>query len=142
MLAETKNSMTEASMSRDLIENAMDAVQQAVDSIFSDQPPVPFHSNTDLLSLDEKEREEIQRNEEANYRVRPTLSALSFCLTSALSLLAIAHSLVDQPEVLSPVERDRLWKKLAAETKMAGRAAYRAALILSDPGAEHDSSRP
>jgi hypothetical protein len=28
-------------------------------------------------------------------------------------------------------------KKLAAETKVAGRAAYRAALILSDPGAEN-----
>ncbi|OUM04422.1 hypothetical protein A8M77_01580 [Variovorax sp. JS1663] len=131
--------MTEASISRNLIENAVDAVQQAADSIFSNQPAVPFHSNTDLLSLDEKEREEIQRDEEENYRVRPTISALSFCLTSVLSLLAIAHSLVDQPEVLSPVERDQLWKKLAAETKMAGRAAYRAALILSDPGAERSS---
>ena len=133
--------MTEPSSSRDLIENAMEAVQEAVDSIFSTQPSVPFHSNTDLLSLDEKEREEIRRNEEANYRVRPTVSALSFCLTSVLSLLAIAHSLVDQPEVLSPVERDQLWKKLAAETKMAGRSAYRAALILSDPGADRGSLR-
>ena len=64
------------------------------------------------------------------------MSALSFCLTSAISVLAIAHSLVDQPDTLSPVERDQLWKKLAAETKVAGRAAYRAALILSDPGAD------
>ena len=131
--------MIEPALSRDLIENAMDAVQEAVHSIFSDQPAVPFHPTTDLLSLGEKEQEQIRRHEEANYRGRPTMSALSFCLTSAISLLAIAHSLVDQPEVLSPVERDQLWKKLAAETKVAGRAAYRAALILSDPGAEQGS---
>ncbi|WP_077002179.1 hypothetical protein [Variovorax sp. KK3] len=128
--------MTETSISRELIENAMDAVQKAVDSVFTNQPAVPFHSNTDLLALDEKEREEIRRDEAANYRDRPTLSALSFCLTSAISLLAIAHSLIDQPEVLSPMEREELWKKLAADTKVAGRAAYRAALILSDPNAE------
>lgn len=128
--------MIEPPISRDLIEDAMDAVQHAVHSIFSEQPAVPFHPTTDLLSLDEKEQEQIRRGEEANYRGRPTMSALSFCLTSAISLLAIAHSLTDQPEVLSPLERDQLWKKLAAETKVAGRAAYRAALILSDPGAE------
>jgi hypothetical protein len=129
--------MTDPSISRDLVENAMDAVQQIVHHVFDDQPAVPFHASTDLLSLGENEQDQIRRWEEANYRCRPTMSALSFCLTSAISLLAIAHSLVDQPDVLSPVERDQLWKKLAAETKVAGRAAYRAALILSDPGAEN-----
>lgn len=133
--------MIDPSISRELIENAMEAVQQAVHYIFDDQPVVPFHPTTDLLSLAETEQKQILRGEQANYRGRPTLSALSFCLTSAVSLLAIAHSLIDQPEVLSPVEREQLWKKLAAETKMAGRAAYRAALILSDPGAENDTSR-
>lgn len=135
-MPETKNFMTDPSISRDLVENAMDAVQQAVQYIFDNQPAVPFHPTTDLLSLDENEQEQIRRGEEANYRGRPAMSALSFCLTSAISLLAIAHSLIDQPDVLSPVERDQLWKKLATETKVAGRAAYRAALILSDPGAE------
>lgn len=115
----------------------MDAVQRVVHHVLENQPAVPFHPTTDLLSLDENEQEQIRRGEDANYRGRPTMSALSFCLTSAISLLAIAHSLVDQPDVLSPIERDQLWKKLAAETKVAGRAAYRAALILSDPGAEN-----
>ncbi len=128
--------MSDPSTSRDLIENAMGAVEQAVGYIFNEEPAVPFHPTTELLSLSPSEEDQIRRREQANYRSRPTTSALSFCLTSALSLLAIAHSLVDQPTVLSPVERELLWKKLAAETKIAGRAAYRAALILSDPGAE------
>lgn len=128
--------MTDPSISRDLIENAMDAVERVVHYIFDNQPAVPFHPTTDLLSLDENEQERIRHGEQANYRARPTMSALSFCLTSAISVLAIAHSLIDQPDTLSPVERDQLWKKLAAETKVAGRAAYRAALILSDPCAE------
>ena len=128
--------MIDPSISRGLIENAMGAVEQAVDYIFNDEPAVPFHPTTDLLSLSPIEEDQIRRGEQANYRSRPTTSALSFCLTSAISLLAIAHSLIDQPTALSPVEREQLWKKLAAETKVAGRAAYRAALILSDPGAE------
>lgn len=128
--------MTDPSISRELIENAMSAVEEAVDYIFNDEPAVPFHPTTDLLSLSPSEEDQIRRGEQANYRSRPTASALSFCLTSAISLLGIAHSLIDQPAVLSPADREQLWKKLAADTKIAGRAAYRAALILSDPGAE------
>jgi hypothetical protein len=128
--------MIDPSSSRGLIENAMGAVEQAVEYIFNDEPAVPFHPTTDLLSLSPSEEDQIRRGEQANYRSRPTTAALSFCLTSAISLLAIAHSLIEQPTALSPIEREQLWKKLEAETKVAGRAAYRAALILSDPSAE------
>lgn len=128
--------MIDPSTARGLIENAMGAVEQAVEYIFNDEPAVPFHPTTDLLSLSPSEEDQIRRGEQANYRSRPTTAALSFCLTSAISLLAIAHSLIEQPTALSPVEREQLWKKLEAETKVAGRAAYRAALILSDPSAE------
>jgi hypothetical protein len=123
---EVKDLMVESSISRDLIENAMDAIEQAVHYIFSGQPATPLHSSTDLLSLSPNEEEMIRRDEEAIHRSRPTMSALSCSLTSAISLLAIAHSLVDAPAALSPYEREQLWKKLASDTKTAGGAAARA----------------
>jgi hypothetical protein len=66
---------------------------------------------------------------------RAMRSAIHFCLASSMALLAICHSLIEQPATQSPSERERRWKKLASDAKTAGRAAYRAALVLSDPAA-------
>jgi len=53
-----------------------------------------------------------------------------------MAMLAICQSLIEQAPIQSPRERERRWKQLASDAKMAGRTAYRAALILSDPAAD------
>ena len=64
------------------------------------------------------------------------LSAMHFCLTASVSLMDTTRRLL-QPEVpMVALDRERAWKLLAEETKVAGRAAYRAALALSDPLAD------
>ena len=108
-----------------------DATQLLLDS----EPNVPFTASTDLLSLSPNEEKRIRSNEEASYRTRPTLSAIHFCLTSSMAMLAICQSLIEQPPTQAPRERERRWKKLASDAKVAGRTAYRAALVLSDPAA-------
>jgi hypothetical protein len=125
--------MTAATIPQDLLEDAVDAIEHAVREIFGNQPDVPFTSQTDLLSLSPNEEDLVRRAEANSYRERPTISAVNFCLTAAASLLSIAHSLLGQPVTLSLGERSQSWKQLANDTKVAGRAAYRAALVLSDP---------
>lgn len=127
--------MTKNSASQDLIESAVDAIGHAVRHIFVQQPEVPFTSSTDLLGLTPNEEELVRRAEQASYRARPTVSAIHFCLTAASSLLAISHSLLDQSRPLSASERERRWRQFAEDTKVAGRCAYRAALVLSDSSA-------
>jgi hypothetical protein len=127
--------MTTSSSSLDVLEKAVDALEQAAHHILGSEPGVPFTASTDLLSLSPNEEERIRSDEAASYRTRPTLSAIHFCLASSMALLAICHSLIEQPATQSPSERERRWKKLASDAKTAGRAAYRAALVLSDPAA-------
>ncbi|CAN7262508.1 hypothetical protein LJR084_001239 [Variovorax sp. LjRoot84] len=130
-----KKFMTTSSTSLDLLEKAVDALEQAAHHILDSEPDVPFTAPTDLLSLSPNEEERIRSDETASYRTRPTLSAIHFCLASSMATLAICHSLIEQPVTQSPSERERRWKKLASDAKTAGRAAYRAALALSDPAA-------
>lgn len=125
--------MKTAKIAQDLLEDAVDAIKRAVDEIFGDQPGVPFTPQTDLLSLSPNEEEVVRRAEASSYRARPTISATNFCLTAAASLLSIAHSLLGQPVGQAPEERAQRWRQFADDTKVAGRAAYRAALVLSDP---------
>lgn len=127
-------------MSRDaislrLLENAVNAIEQTMHHVLGDESDIAFTSSTDLLPLSPNEAERVRNDETACYRARPTQAALHFCLTSSMAMLAICHSLVDQPPNQSPSERERRWKKLASDAKTAGRAAYRAALVLSDPAA-------
>lgn len=127
--------MATSSSSLNLLEEAVDAIERAAHHILDSEPDVPFTASTDLLSLSPNEEERIRSNEEASYRTRPTLSAIHFCLTSSMAMLAICQSLIEQPPNQSPREREQRWKKLASDAKMAGRTAYRAALVLSDPAA-------
>ncbi|CAN7755649.1 hypothetical protein LJR084_006996 [Variovorax sp. LjRoot84] len=127
--------MATSSSSLNLLEKAVNAIEQAAHDMLDSEPDVPFTASTDLLSLSPNEQERIRSKEEASYRTRPTLSAIHFCLTSSMAMLAICQSLIEQPPTQSPRERERRWKKLASDAKMAGRTAYRAALVLSDPSA-------
>jgi hypothetical protein len=126
--------MATSSSSLELLEKAVNAIEQASQDILDSEPDVPFTASTDLLSLSPNEVERIRGKEEASYRTRPK-SAIHFCLTSSMAMLAICQSLIEQPPTQSPRERERWWKKLASDAKMAGRTAYRAALVLSDPAA-------
>jgi hypothetical protein len=59
-------------------------------------------------------------------------AAIQFCVSAANALLAAARQLADEPpHLLPPKERAQRVKDLIHETKVAGRAAYRAALTLA-----------
>ncbi|MDR6859548.1 hypothetical protein [Variovorax guangxiensis] len=47
-------------------------------------------------------------------------------------MLEVSQVLLKQSAAMTPQERERQWKTLAAYTKTAGRSAYRAASILAD----------
>ncbi|MBT2305380.1 hypothetical protein J7E70_33840 [Variovorax paradoxus] len=127
--------MTASPNSLDLLEQTVVALERAARHILDAEPDLPFSASTDLHSLGPDEEERIRSDEAASYRTRPTLSTIHLCLTSSKAMLAICHSLIEQPAIQSPAERERRWKKLASDAKTAGRAAYSAALVLADPGA-------
>ena len=54
------------------------------------------------------------------------------CLTSAIALLGVSRTLMLKPIEPTPQEALRHWDELVAQTKSAGRAAYEAALILTE----------
>ncbi|MBT2322707.1 hypothetical protein J7E62_10150 [Variovorax paradoxus] len=73
--------------------------------------------------LDGREEEDAAAGERAALRV---------CVTSAHVLLGAAQQLMAEPlHLLSPKERGQRLMELVDETKTAGRAAYRAALMLT-----------
>lgn len=116
-----------------LLQSAVDAIEQTAHRVLANQQDFSFTSQTDLLMLSLAEEERVQKEETASNRERPELAAIQFCLMSSLATLAICHSLLEQNSHQTPLERERQWKKLASDAKTAGRAAYRAALVLSDP---------
>lgn len=115
------------------ISSASAAVDHAVDAFMKKHGPVPFCQSTDFGVLDATSQRDVQRMEAAHYKDRPELSAVHFCLTSAQALLEISKTLMQRQALRSPQDQERHWKALAEEAKLAGRAAYRAVLILSDP---------
>ncbi|MDM0117591.1 hypothetical protein QTI66_36375 [Variovorax sp. J22R133] len=127
--------VTQTSVPKHHLERAAHAIEQAVHEIFEPEHELPFTAQTDLMLLSPNEQDLVVRAEKMSYQAQPAESAVKFCLTSAASLLAIAHSLLDDTSPLSCAQRERIWKDLAEDSKIAGRAAYRAALILSDPNA-------
>jgi FAD/FMN-containing dehydrogenase len=67
---------------------------------------------------------------------RSEMDAIELCMTSVGGLLEITNALVRPTSVApTPLERALSWKQLAEDAKGAGRAAYRAVLILTDPSA-------
>ena len=110
-------------IARTLVKDAACAVEQATGHLFHDR------------SIAELGPHSVHPDGTTLFRRWPTYSAVESCLASATALLAIAHALLEAPVARSAMERDRRWKKLACNSKTAGRAACRAALILSDPEA-------
>lgn len=116
-----------------LIESALAAIQEVLARASEDQQPVPFHAVTMLAGLPDDERQALERIEVESYRARPEDSAVHFCLRSATALLDVSYSLLHQDDAQTPQQHEQHWKRLVVDTKTAGRAAYRAALILTDP---------
>jgi len=115
------------------VEAAAAAVSHARATFMAEYGAVPFCRPTDLGVLSPEEQGSVKNHESEHYRNRPELSAVHFCLTSAEALLEISRTLLAQPALRSPQENERHWKALSEDAKLAGRAAYRAVLILSDP---------
>ena len=125
--------MSGSSISVQLLQSAVDAIEQTMHHLLGREPDISFTSPTDLLSLSPAEEERVRKEETATNRERPELAAIQFCLMSSMATLAICHSLLEQRPNQTPFEREQQWKKLASDAKTAGRTAYRAALALSDP---------
>jgi len=115
-----------------LIETALVAIEQALARSAVNDQAVSFHAQTDLDSLPDLEREALLHAEDESYRARPEQCAIQFCLHSAAALLDVSQALMQSPSNPSPERRAADLKRLVAHTKTAGRAAYRAALILTD----------
>ncbi|MET0543031.1 MAG: response regulator [Variovorax sp.] len=116
----------------ELLARAIDVIEAASHRIFAGQGAVNFLSSADLTQLGDAERLDAQQAEDLDVRTRPEVAAVDFCMRSAISLLAVANSLIDPPQQMSPEEHERAWKKLGLHAKLAGRAAYQASLILCD----------
>jgi len=113
-----------------LIETAMQAIEQAMAR--SELQSIPFYGPTVLAALPPDEREQAQKTETQAYREQPEQAAIHFCLTSASALLGVVQTLMTRNRAPSPQDREREWDTLVDHTKKAGRAAYRAALVLTD----------
>ncbi len=125
-----------------LIESAMETIEQVLARLARTQDAIPFFGPTDLNALSEAEQQDARAREQATYRNRPAESAAHFCLMSAASLLDVSRILMDTPEGAARPARAQQWKELMDHTKVAGRAAYRAALILADPAVPDDEPLP
>ena len=120
------------SSERSLIEAAAVAVQRAIGQLFEGREAVSHFSPSELDAMSREEQEAALRREVEAYRARPELAAIHFCLASSNCLLEVSRSLIEQTVAQSPQEQVNLNKALIEDTKAAGRAAYRAALIMSD----------
>lgn len=127
--------MTPKSPEALLIEHAMTAIEQVLASVQARAPSILFYTPTELAKLPVAAQAAAQQAEAASYVDSPEHSAVHFCLTAACALLDVSQTLMNSPPDPSPHEREAQWKELMAHTKTAGRSAYRAALILADPGA-------
>lgn len=125
--------MSATSVSLQLLQGAVDAIEQTMHHALGSEPDFHQTGQTDLLSLSPAEEERVRNEETASYRERPELAAIQLCLTSSMAMLAICQSLLERTPDQTPLKREHQWKKLASDAKTAGRAAYRAALVLSDP---------
>ncbi len=115
-----------------LIQHALAAIERVL-AHDDNAAPVPFFGPTDLGELPIEKQALLQRLEQQHYRERPAYCALHFCLVSASALLGVSQTLLDRQVAPSPADREREWNALANHAKIAGRSAYRAALILADP---------
>lgn len=116
----------------ELIDQALQTVEQAMAHCVLHFEPAP--SPTTLAHLPEAEREALIRQERDAALQRPEDTAVHFCLHAAGALLDVARTLRVRPpdHAPTPAQRQQEWDALVAHTKLAGRGAYRAALVLAD----------
>ena len=129
------------SSTAELVVSAMSTLELALDQLFDSNGNVSFTSESNLMALEPAERALVSAQEKLTYQSRPAITAMHLCLTASSTLLGITHDLLHSAQYLSTDEREKAWKKLAADTKIAGRAAYRAALVLADPDANRKTVR-
>ncbi|CAN7774045.1 hypothetical protein LJR290_007688 [Variovorax sp. LjRoot290] len=123
--------MDEISTEEDLIQAAIASVERARVYIEGGRERVPSFSPTDLGALTPAAQDEALRVEAKAHRARPEWAAIQCCLTSSSQLLEVSRSLLQRPAPRALPEQMGDRKKLVNEVKVAGRTAYRAALILS-----------
>jgi hypothetical protein len=76
--------------------------------------------------------ESVLNHREDEYAAAGERAAMRVCVTSAHVLLGAARQLMAEPlHLLAPKERAQRLKALVDEAKTGGRAAYRAALMLT-----------
>ena len=97
----------------ELVIDAMGSVDEAIDQLFERADQGPFGPATGSRTPASAE------------------PAMHFCLTGSSALLRIAHELLHPARYMTPAQRDRVWKQLAADTEIAGQAARRAAHVLA-----------
>lgn len=114
-----------------LIESALGAIERVL-AHAAEQESVPFHGETVLSELPEVERDAVRRTELESYRARPEHCAIHLCLRSATALLDASRQLLRPLAHPSPQQQEQRLNRLVADTKTAGRSAYRAALILME----------
>lgn len=122
------------STTSELLVDALGTVETAIAQILREGGDASFSSDSDLRQMNPAESARIAAKERASYQLQPAVAAMHLCLTASSALLGITQDLLHSAQFLAPEERERAWKKLAADTKIAGRAAYRAALVMADPG--------
>lgn len=125
-----------------LIRQALASLEQVLNRSTALNEVPAVRGPTELATLSDEDRRAAEAAEQAKYRDDPALSAAHLCLTSACALLDVSQILLEPGHQETPEEQAHLWNELMGHTKIAGRAAYRAALILADPNVAVDASLP
>lgn len=121
---------------QELVQNALSNVDGAMQRLFALAQVSSVPNLGDVATMMPFESPALRSEastDAARPLVTPKSNAMHFCLTSIVALLGITLRLLQPEKRLSPIEQARLWTQLAADTRIAGGAAYRAALALADP---------
>jgi hypothetical protein len=127
--------MNESQSMETLIEAAATAVERARAHVFEGRETVPAFGPTEFIALSPAAQEDVRHIEKDACLAHPERVALYLCMTSMSHLLDISRSLLQEATGDSPHERLRRNNRLVDDAKEAGRAAYRAALVMSDESA-------
>ncbi|RZI64772.1 hypothetical protein [Variovorax guangxiensis] len=117
-----------------LIDNALAAIGMVLARMEGAPPPLPADAPRPATAAMVVPMAPIAV--QAPWVVMPSFTAeyraIHCCLTSASALLGVTQTLIRQPASPTPMERLRQWDDVISQTKTAGRAAYQAALMLTD----------
>jgi hypothetical protein len=114
------------------VDAAVAAIHAARSHIFDRREGSPSFDPRDTSGLSISLQGAASRADEQECSDRPVLAATHFCLASSLHLLEVCRALMEPSTGRTPSEEIDRCKALMFETTDAGRAAYRAALILCE----------